>query len=160
MGKTIKLNIARSLEFTGTGAVKIKVSNKAGNTLTVEPDGLYAQAIPGQPGSAGTGFTDGYRSANGIISGVTNPDDMTTATKRIVGPSIMHRVFTCLNDDASDIDPRSVDKVYPGDLYRVRDDVHGKWDYYVITKVASNGINVTGHSAKVAEIPFTAEDVN
>ena len=160
MDKIIQLKTSDSFTYTESGELKIRVSGKTGNTLTIEPDGLYAQAVPGQPGPSGSGFVDGYRSANGVTSGVATPQDMTSTPKRIVGPTIMHRVFNCLNADGSDLALRSVDLVYPGDMYRVRDDVHGNWDYYVITKVASNGITVTGHSAKVAEIPILAEDVN
>ena len=164
MSETVKmtLNLDNSLEYAdgGSGPLRVKKSLKSGNTLSFESDGLYAEAIPGQPGSTGTGYPDGYRSSNGVISGVATPESMSSVPKRIVGPSIMHRVFTASSPDGSDIQLRTIDRVYPGDLYRVKDTTHGNWNYYIITKVASDNRVVTGHTGEVAIIPLTKEDVN
>ena len=163
----ITLDLNNSLEYgnNGTGPLRIKASKldegtSRANTLEFKSDGLYAQAKPGNPGSTGTGYPDNYRSANGVISGVATPESMNSVPKRIVGPSIMHRVFTASNPDGSDIQLRTIDRVYPGDLYRVKDTTHGNWNYYIITKVAPDGRVVTGHSGEVAIIPLTKEDVN
>lgn len=164
MSETVKmtLNLDNSLEYGngGTGPLRVKKSLKSGNTLSFESDGLYAEAIPGQPGSTGTGYPDNYRSANGVMSGVATPESMNSVPKRIVGPSIMHRVFTASSPDGSDIQLRTIDRVYPGDLYRVKDTTHGNWNYYIITKVASDNRVVTAHTGEVAIIPLTQEDVN
>lgn len=157
----ITLNLAPSLEMDSSGKLKVKVSSKANNNLTVEPDGLYAEAIPGQPGSTGTGFPDDYRSFEaGITSGITGPDDTTAYSRRIVAPSITHRIFTCNNDDGSDVAPRSMDYMYPGDMYRVFDTENNVWKYYVIVSVSSDGKTVTGHSNVVASIPASEVNIN
>lgn len=156
----IQLSTDDSLKFDTSDKLGVKISPKSGNTLTVESDGLYAHAIPGQPGSTGTGYPDGYRSANGIMSGVTDPYDTTTATFRMVGPSIMHRIFTCTDVDGASIALRTVDKMYPGDMYRVHDDANAVWNYYIITRVNSTGTAVAAHSGIVASIPDSATDVN
>ena len=156
----IKLNLNNSLEYDSNGKLRVKRSLKTGNTLTIESDGLYAPAIPGKPGSSGTGYPDGYRSANGVMSGVTSPYNTATTSKRIVGPSIMHRIFTCGNTDGSDISLRDVDYLYPGDMYRVKDVTHGNWNYYIILSVANDGKTVRTHTGEVAIIPLTKEDVN
>lgn len=157
---TITVNTNNSMETDSNSKLRVKRSLKTGNTLTFESDGLYAEAIPGQPGSTGTGYPDNYRSANGIMSGVATPESMNVVSKRIVGPSIMHRVFTAFSPDGSDIQLRTIDRVYPGDLYRVKDTTHGNWNYYIITKVASDNRVITGHTGEIAIIPLTEEDVN
>ena len=158
---TITLNLAPSLEMDSNGKLKVKVSQKANNNLTVEPDGLYAEAIPGQPGSSGTGFPDKYRSYQaGITSGVTGPDDTTSYPRRIVAPSITHRIFTCNNNDGSDVPVRSMDYIYPGDMYRVLDTENGVWKYYVIVSVSADGKTVSGHSNVVASIPVSEVNIN
>lgn len=157
----ITLNINDSLEMDSSGKLKVKISPKANNHLTVEADGLYAEAIPGQPGSTGTGFPDEYRSFEaGITSGITGPDNTTPYSRRIVAPSITHRIFTCNNADGSDVTPRSMDYIYPGDMYRVLDTENSVWKYYVIVTVSSDGKTVTGHSNIVAEIPVSEVNIN
>ena len=78
MSETVKmtLNLDNSLEYAdgGSGPLRVKKSLKSGNTLSFESDGLYAEAIPGQPGSTGTGYPDNYRSSNGVVSGVATPE--------------------------------------------------------------------------------------
>lgn len=157
---TIKINMDDSLKYDSNEKLSVNVSQKNGNTLTIESDGLYAEAIPGNPGSVGTGFPDNYRSDNGIVSGITSPESMNQVSKRIVAPSIIHRIFTSLSPDGSDIQLRSVDVVYPGDMYRVKDTANSTWNYYVITKVASDCRTVTSNSGIVASIPLSANDVN
>ena len=156
----IKLNLNNSLEYDSNRKLRVKRSTKSGNTLTIEPDGLYAPAIPGKPGSTGTGYPNGYRSANGVMSGVTSPYNTATVSKRIVGPSTTHRIFTCNNTDGSDISLRNVDYMYPGDMYRVKDITHGNWNYYIILSVNDTGKTVRTHTDEVAVIPVTKEDVN
>ena len=97
------LYLDNSLEYAdeGSGPLRVKKSLKSGNALSFESDGLYAEAIPGKPGSTGTGYPDNYRSANGVISGVATPESMNSVPKRIVGPNIIHRIFTASNPDGS-----------------------------------------------------------
>lgn len=159
----IQINHTDALETDSDGKLGIKVSNKTGNTLQIRNNGLYAEAIPGQPGIIGSGFPDGYRSNEvGIISGVESPYSSTVVPHRIVAPSIVHRVFTCQSADGSDISAefgfRTVDRLYPGDLYRVHDNSNNAWNYYIITK--TDGSNVTGHSGIVATIPDSYLNVN
>lgn len=157
----IKVNTDDSLGFDANGKLKVKVSPKTGNTLTVESDGLYSQAIPGQPGSSGgTGFSSGYRSANGIKTGEATPYSTESVPLRIVAPAIVQRVFTATDRDGLDINIRNIDRVYPGDFYRVFDDVHGNWDYYIILSVNTSGNAVRTHSEIVASISVLEEDVN
>lgn len=159
MDVNIQLDLNNSLGYTDN-KLEVKRSSKTENTLTMEPDGLYAQAIPGKPGSTGIGYPDGYRSGNGIMSGVAMPDDHKSMHRRIVAPSIVHRIFTCTHIDGSDISLRAVDKMYPGDMYRVKDTTHGNWNYYLILKTNDTGTGVTSHSGEVAIIPITEENVN
>lgn len=160
MNVKIQLNLNNSLEYNSTNKLRVKRSLKAGNTLTIESDGLYAQAIPGNPGSTGTGYPDGYRSANGVLSGVAMPEDLSSVPHRIVGPNIVHRIFTCSHIDGSDIALRTVDRMYPGDMYRVKDTVHGNWNYYLILTTDATGTKVQKHTGEVAVIPITANSVN
>lgn len=156
----IKLNLNGSLGYDNNNKLQVQTSSETGNTLNIEPDGLYAQAIPGESGSSGTGFASGYRSANGVMSGVDSPYDMTVVPKRIVAPAITHRIFTCNNTDGSDISLRSVDYMFPGDMYRIKNSQNNTWDYYVIISVNNNGKGVYTHSGVVASIPLSREDVN
>jgi hypothetical protein len=156
----INLNLNDSLEYDGNNKLCVKKSHKSGNTLTIESDGLYAQAIPGNPGSTGTGYPDGYRSENGILSGVATPESSEPVSRRIVAPNIVHRIFTCNNTDGSDIVLRSIDRLYPGDMYRVKDNEHGNWNYYLILTINATGTAVASHTGEIAIIPVTAEDIN
>ena len=146
--------------FNEDGSLQVQISQRSGNTLTVEDDGLYAQAVPGQPGSTGTGYPDGYRSVQvGVKTGDTFPDSTDSAPRRIVGPKILHRVYTATDTTGVTLtDLRSVDILYPGDLYRVRNDLTECWDYYVITK--TDGRTVVSHSSDIANIPFNNSDIN
>lgn len=156
---TIGLDTDESLAYTDNKLCVNKAS-KSGNTLTIESDGLYAQAKPGEPGSTGTGYPDGYRSANGISSGIATPESSQAVSRRIVAPNIVHRIFTCNNVDGSDIALRTVDRMYPGDMYRVKDTVNMNWNYYLILSVNGSGTAVATHTGEVAVIPLTEEDVN
>ena len=156
---TINLKINESLTHVND-KLCVNKSSKSGNTLTIEPDGLYAEAIPGLPGSTGTGYLDGYRSENGIVSGIEAPESSQTVPQRRVAPNIVHRIFTCNNADGSDITLRTVDRMYPGDMYRVKDTINMNWNYYLILSVNSDGTAVATHTSAVAIIPLTEEDVN
>ena len=160
MNYNIQLNPDNSLNYDENGKLCVKSSSKSGNTLTVESDGLYAQSIPGKPGSAGVGYVDGYRSENGIVSGIESPENTQSTPRRVVAPSIVHRIFTCENIDGSDISIRTVDKIYPGDMYRVEDTVNSVWNYYTILSVNNTGTGVSTHSGIVASIPIGNTDVN
>ena len=157
---TIQLKTDDSLNYNNQGKLQVHISNRGNNRLEILNDGLYAEAKPGEPGSTGTGYPDRYRSANGVESGTTSPDDSTLVTKRIVGPSIMHRIFTCENTDGSDIVLRSVDYMYAGDMYRVEDLTNNMYHYYVITSVAADGKAVATHSEIVASIPLANTHIN
>ena len=156
---SIEVNTDDSLSFNN-GKMQVKPSPKTGNTLTIESDGLYAEAIPGEPGSSGTGFPSSYRSANGITTGQTDPYTTSPAPLRVVGPSTVHRVYTATNFDGTGLILRSVDRVYPGDFFRVRDDGNSCWNYYIILSVNTTGTLVRTCSDVVASIPFTEEDIN
>lgn len=156
----INLDINNALKYNQNNQLTVNISSKSGNTLTLENDGLYAHAIPGSPGSSGTGFPDNYVSSNGIKSGISGPFSSSPVTHRVVAPSIIHRIFTCSNIDGSDISLRSVDVMLPGDMYRVKDTAHGNWNYYIILSVNSTGTAVASHTGAVAVISLTATDVN
>ena len=157
---TINLDINESLTYVND-ELCVNKSSKSGNTLTIESDGLYAEAIPGSPGSTGTGYLDGYRSENGIVSGIETPESSQTTPQRIVAPNTVHRIFTCNSVDGSDITLRTVDRMYPGDMYRVKDDIITMtWNYFLILSVNSDGTAVATHTNVIAMIPLTEEDVN
>lgn len=150
----IVLNLNDSLEVNGDGELAVKKSLKAGNTVQINSDGLYAQAVAG--GGSGTpgGYPDRYRSNNGVLSGVTTPYNTNATSKRIVSPAITHCIFTCNSDDGSDIVIRNgVDFIYPGDMYRVLDSENDVYKYYLILK--TDGSQVISHSAVVATIPIS-----
>lgn len=145
---------------TSDGNISVKVSSEEGNTLTIENDGLYAEALPGDPGTTGVGYPDLYHSANGIKTGQTTPYSYDFMTRRIVAPAIVHRIFYASDSDASDIGAniRPFDRIYPGDMYAVFNDSGELWsyDYYVILSVNAAGNRVASHSGIVANIPITA----
>lgn len=157
---TFQLDLSHALKYDENNKLSVNVSPRSGNTLTIENDGLYAQANPGQPGSSGTGYPDGYRSDNGLISGIDSPYSYAPVARRIVASSIIHRIYTCSNTDGSDIQIRSVDRMYCGDMYRVKDTTHNNWNYYIILSVNSAGTAVASHSGVVATIPISANNVN
>lgn len=158
----IKLNLENSLELTTGGILCVKNSSSSNNTLSIRTSGLYAPAPKGDPGTAGTGFPDGYRSDNGLLSGVVGPDDSTSKPKRIVGPSIVHRVFEATSIDGGGIVLKDGDYMYPGDMYRVKDNnpSHLSYNYYIILSVDKTGKQVATHTGEVAVIPFSKTDVN
>lgn len=162
MSKAIKvsLNLDNTMKFNENNSTGVKISQRSGNTLTVEEDGLYSQAIPGEPGSTGTGFPDGYRATQtGLKSGEAFPDSSDPVPRRLVAPKIIHRIYTSNTLDGSDItDKRSVDILYPGDFYRVHDDEHELWKYFIITQ--TDGSVVVAASDLVAEIPDSYTNVN
>lgn len=157
---SINLNLGNSLENDSSNKLRVKSSLRTGNTLTVESDGLYAQAIPGKPGSTGTGYPDGYTSLQtGIKTGEATPFSTDPAPRRIVAPAVVHRIYTASSPDGSDINNfRTIDRLYPGDMYRVRDNTHNQWNYYIITR--TDGFNVTAHTGEIACVPFNKTDVN
>lgn len=162
MSKSIKitLNLDNTLKFNDDNSVGLKISQRSENTLVVETDGLYAQAIPGEPGSTGTGFPDGYRATQtGLKSGEAFPDSTDPVPRRLVAPKIIHRIYTSNTTDGSElVDKRSVDILYPGDMFRVHDTEHEAWKYYVITQ--TDGNNVIGASNMVAIISDEYNNVN
>ena len=153
----IVLNTNSSIWVELENKVCVKVSSTANNTLQIKDNGLYAQAIPGNPGSTGTGYPDGFRSNNGITSGITDPDDGTIKEHRLVASSLVHRIFTCTQDTGMDIPLRAFDKVYPGDMYRVEDTTNHVYKYYLITK--TDGTHITqASSILVATVPIVTDD--
>jgi hypothetical protein len=156
----INLNLNDSLEYDGNNKLCVKKSHKSGNTLTIESDGLYAQAIPGNPGSTGTGFPDGYRATQtGLKSGEAFPDSTDPVPRRLVAPKIIHRIYTSNTANGSELtDKRSVDILYPGDMFRVHNTEDEAWEYYVITQ--TDGNNVIGVSEMVASISDEYDNVN
>lgn len=162
MSKSIKitLNLDNTLKFNDDNSVGLKISQRSENTLVVEADGLYAQAIPGEPGSTGTGFPDGYRATQtGLKSGEAFPDSTDPVPRRLVAQKIIHRIYTSNTADGSELtDKRSVDIIYPGDMFRVHNTENEAWEYYVITQ--TDGNNVIGVSDMVASIPDEYNNVN
>lgn len=162
MSKSIKitLNLDNTLKFNDDNSVGVKISQRSENTLVVEADGLYAQAIPGEPGSTGTGFPDGYRATQtGLKSGEAFPDSTDPVPRRLVAPKIIHRIYTSNTADGSELtDKRSVDILYPGDMFRVHNTENEEWEYYVITQ--TDGNNVIGVSEMVASISDEYNNVN
>ena len=150
----ISISHDRSLEIAHN-KLRVRRSLKGGTSLDVLADGLYAEQ---KSGSGSGGYPDRYRSPQGgLTSGIDYPykDEYTNPyNKRLVSPSITHRVFTCESDDGSDIYIRDCDKIFPGDLYRVLDSTNNVYKYYLITK--TTGTDVTGHSGVVANIPVNA----
>lgn len=126
---------------------QLSVRNAPGTSATIKSDGLYAEQ---KSGGTGAGYGDNWRSAQGIESGITSPYNADPYPRRIVSPSITHRIFTCESDDGHDISIRACDSVLPGDMYRVLDTTNQVYKYYLILKTNSN---VVVSSALVATIP-------
>ena len=165
----ITLNLDNSLEYgnNGAGPLRIKKSGTGSgttdaNTLEFKPDGLYAQAKPGKPGSTGTGYPDRYESYDGIKSGVTTPHSDDSYPRRILADCFVHRVFTGVwrNGTVEDINIRDFDRMYPGDLVRYPDNVDEWWVYHVIVSVDNTDQHILELSRVIATIPFSATDVN
>jgi hypothetical protein len=148
MGVKIKIKHNKSIETNSLKQLRLRRSLKAGTALEIKPDGLYAEQ---KPGSGSGGYPDGYRSNNGIESGITSPSNYNPTSKRIVSPAITHRIFTCESDDGHDISLRECDLILPGDMYRVLDEENNTYKYYLILK--TNGTSVTAHSSVVATVP-------
>lgn len=154
---TLNLNLDDSIVVNSENKVQIKSSPSSNNTLQIKDNGLYAESIPGTPGSSGTGYPDGYRSNNGIMSGITSPENGDAYPLRLVAPSIVHRIFTCEQEDGTDIPLRNFDIVYPGDMYRVKDVEHNSYKYYLITK--TDGTRITQAApVLVATVPCVDND--
>lgn len=136
-------------------ALKVKLKTGASQHASVHLDGLYAESKTIGTGSV---YPDGYRSPNGLTVGITSPDDGSPCSRRVVAPSITHRIFTCTQADGSDINLRGgLDIIYPGDMYRVI--VGPDYHYYLI--IQTNGSTVLTHTPNpVAVIPITATDIN
>lgn len=144
----ISLDYSTALKVNEQGELSVRQSLKAGTSLEVRENGLYAEA---DEATVQNGYPDGYRSNNGIETGITFPHDPNPTSKRIVAPSTTHRIFTCLSNDGSDIAVRSCDVLCPGDMYRVLDIMNSVFKYYIILK--TDGSVVTAHSGVVARVP-------
>jgi hypothetical protein len=144
-----------------TNQLGIRESHKQGSSLEIRNNGLFAEQ---RSGSGSDGFPDGYRSENGIESGIDMPDSVNTSkSRRLVGPTIIHRIFTCTDVDGTYIHIRyndepdeetNFDLILPGDMYRVFDSSNDVYNYYVILK--TDGAHVITHSPVVASVPSNA----
>lgn len=148
MGVKIKVKHNKSIELNSNKEFRVRRSLQAGTSLELKADGLYAEQ---KSGSGSGGYPDGYRSDNGIESGITSPSNYNPTSKRIVSPAITHRIFTCESDDGHDISIRACDLILPGDMYRVLDSENNVYKYYLILK--TDGTSVVSHSGVVAAVP-------
>lgn len=155
----IVINHDNSFEVNNDNELTVKMSNKAGSSLVLRSDGLYAQQ---KTGTSGAGYPDGYKSHNGLVVGIESPmgDNPyeTPHSKRVVLPNIAHRIFTCTQTDGSDISIRQCDVILPGDMFRVFDSTDPSnpvYKYYIILK--SNGTTATMVTPNpVATVPANA----
>jgi len=151
----LRVNYDENVITHDNNALKVKLKTGASQHASVHLDGLYVESKTTGTGSV---YPDGYRSPNGLAVGITSPDDGSPCSKRVVAPSITHRIFTCTQADGSDINLRGgLDIIYPGDMYRVI--VGPDYHYYLI--IQTNGSTVLTRTPNpVAVIPITKTDTN
>ena len=144
---SIALDFNSDLTTASSGKLSVNVSSKAGNTLEIKEDGIYALA---DIGGGGPGYTGTYNE-EGIRLGYANPYDNEKADKRVVCTNIVHHVFTgSVIDDNSlsvnDFFRPDIDCVLPGDIVRVP--VEGSdnaYTYYIVTGTSNPGSETTGN---------------
>jgi hypothetical protein len=151
----LRINYDKNVITHDNNALKVKLKTDASQHASVHLDGLYVESKTTGTGSV---YPDGYRSPNGLAVGITSPDDGSPCSRRVVAPSITHRIFTCTQADGSDINLRGgLDIIYPGDMYRVI--VDSDYHYYLI--IQTNGSTILTRTPNpVAVIPITATDTN
>lgn len=151
----LRINYDGNVITHDNNALKVKLKTDASQHASVHLDGLYVESKTTGTGSV---YPDGYRSSNGLAVGITSPDDGSPCSRRVVAPSITHRIFTCTQADGSDINLRGgLDIMYPGDMYRVI--VGPDYHYYLI--IQTNGSTILTRTPNpVAVIPITATDTN
>ena len=63
---------------------------------------------------------------------------------RISAHHCVHRIFNATDEQGNGIPLRAMDTLYPGDMYRYRDETHGGWLYRIILK--TTGREITSYS--------------
>lgn len=94
MGFRIDLDLAPELSTTWDLSNPDKVAMKivGDSTMSVQNDGLYVSARPGQDGTGGTGFDD-YYTNEGLRLGYSNPYSDIIAARRVTGMHYVHRLY-------------------------------------------------------------------
>lgn len=102
MGFRIDLDLAPELSTTWDLSNPDKVAMKivGDSTMSVQNDGLYVSARPGQDGTGGTGFDD-YYTNEGIRLGYSNPYSDIIAARRVTGMHYVHRLYDATMSTAS-----------------------------------------------------------
>ena len=144
----ISLNLGSDLEVKDN-KLKIKISDEPDNTLTIEDDGLFALAKPGQEGSNGTGYPS--QDADGIRIGYTNifNNDKTASTSENGTlchlTNVVHRFFKLEAPYNGETTPNSKqyqagnhDIILCGDMMYYDDPETNTRDVWMITKVRYN----------------------
>lgn len=159
---TLKLDYNKSMEVSSKEKFRVKVSQKSGTSLERRQNGLYANAPKGDPGSSGNGYPDGYQSANVLLCGyedwIQSGESLVVHPGRISAHHCVHRIFNAADEQGNGIPLRTMDTLYPGDMYRYRDETHGGWLYRIILK--TTGREITSYSKIVAAIPDSYTEVN
>lgn len=127
----IELDLDNDLYVNEEDKLSVKIAKDS--SLELRSDGLYANAIKGDDGSAGKGYTGTYNT-EGIRLGYDNPFTMDKQESKVVGSNIIHHVF-----DSEDIKGSKlkgfrpeIDCVLIGDMYRVKNE-DNTYTYYLIT---------------------------
>ena len=156
----ISLLTDSSLRINESNQLAVQISSDPANTLQVVEDGLYAEASPSSSGE-GQGYQNGV-SDNGVTVGRLSPFKTTATGHRVNAPSLTHRIFTCTQNDGTDINLRSGnntgDYVLPGDFFRVKNG--SNYDYYLILNTAGGGAGGGGsrvtESTLLCSVPISA----
>ena len=161
----ISLNLDSDLEVQDK-KLKVRISNKSGNTLEIKDDGLFVLSKQGTNGSDGTGYNK--QDANGIRIGYTNifnSDTSTTTTENGTLchlTNVVHRFFKLEAPYNGETKPNSKqyqdgnqDIVLCGDMMYYDDPTTNTRDVWLITKVKYNDNVFTGGGVNEDEIHDT-----
>lgn len=128
---------------------ELTVKKASGSNISIESDGLYAEAKPGADGHGGTGYDD-YYTQEGIRLGYSSPFSDAVKTPRMVTcTNYIHRMFDASDDDGQTLlnFRPSIDYVLAGDFYRVQQS-NGKYKHFLVTateKVTNGTTKITEH---------------
>lgn len=143
MGYKIELDLSKDLTLSLDREVTF-FETFANNTMSLENDGLYVSARPGQDGTGGTGYDD-YYTNEGIRLGYSNPYSDNTTARRVTGMHYVHRLYDASLSDTvpAVLTPLNfrpaIDYVLAGDMCRV-DQGDGTYKHYLVTQTSSNTI--------------------
>ena len=140
----IELDLDKDLYINESKELDIKIAPNS--SLTIRDDGLYSSATDGVDGGSGNGYKT-QSGVEGLIIGYSSLYGSIDDSGKIIATNIVHRVYTSLKDDGSElVDMREIDYVFPGDMYRVKND-DDTYTYYLVTGSNHNdgnpGNNVT-----------------